>query len=75
MAQAPIVDDIAQEHKDQFKICKVNVDEQPEIAMKYQIASIPTLVFMNKGVFKSRLIGLQDEETILSVLNSLLDAE
>ena len=45
--QSPIVDAVAEEMGDKVKICKVNVDEQPELAMNYQIASIPTLVFMH----------------------------
>ena len=71
--QSPIVDAVAEEMGDKVKICKVNVDEQPELAMNYQIASIPTLVFMKQGMFKHRMIGLQDKETIIEYLNTLID--
>lgn len=73
--QSPIVDAVAEEMGDKVKVCKVNVDEQPQIAMNYQIASIPTLVFMKYGLFQSRMVGLQDQETITEYLNSLLDDE
>ena len=58
---------------DKIKVCKVNVDEQPGIAMEYRIASIPTLVFMKYGMFQERMIGLQNEETIVNFLNTLID--
>lgn len=73
--QAPIVDALAEEMKDQVKVCKVNVDEQPELAMNYQIASIPTLVFMHYGEFKNRMIGLQDADTLRDYLHTMLDAK
>ena len=59
--QSPIVDAVAEEMGDKVKVCKVNVDEQPQIAMNYQIASIPTLVFMKYGLFQSSMVGLQDQ--------------
>ncbi len=75
MAQGPILDEVAEELKDRVKVCKVNVDEQPSIAMDYRIASIPTLVFMNHGIFQKRLIGLTDKKTIEDTLISIIDGE
>lgn len=75
MAQAPILEEVAEEMKDKVKVCKVNVDEQPSIAMDYRIASIPTLVFMNYGIFQKRLIGLSDKNTIEDTLISIIDGE
>lgn len=71
--QSPIVDAVAAEMEGKVKVCKVNVDEQPSLALNYQIASIPTLVFMKYGVFQNRMIGMQDKETIVEYLQSLLD--
>ena len=71
--QSPVVDEIAKEMGDQVKVCKVNVDEQPSIAMEYRIASIPTLVFMKHGMFQERMIGLQNADTIINFLNTLID--
>ena len=71
--QSPIIDMVAQELGDKVKVCKVNVDEQPSIAMEYRIASIPTLVFMKYGMFQERMIGLQDADTIINFLNTLID--
>ena len=73
--QSPILDQVAEEFGDKIKVCKVNVDEQPSLALNYQIASIPTLVFMKYGLFQQRMIGLQDKQTITDYLQTLLDAE
>lgn len=73
--QSPVVEAVASEMGDAVKICKVNVDEQPELAMNYQIASIPTLVFMKYGQFQSRMVGLQDQAAIEQCLNRLCEEE
>lgn len=75
MAQAPIMEEVAEELEGRVKVCKVNVDEQPAVAMEYRIASIPTLVFMNHGIFQKRLVGLSDKKTIEDTLNSIIDGE
>ena len=71
--QSPIVDAVAAEMGEQVKVCKVNVDEQASLALNYQIVSIPTLVFMKYGIFQEKMIGLQDKDTIVNYLKSLLD--
>lgn len=73
--QSPIVDEIATEFGDKVKVCKVNVDEQPSLALNYQITSIPTLVFMKYGLFQQKMIGLQNKDTITGYLNTLLEEE
>ena len=71
--QSPIVDAVAAEMGEQVKVCKVNVDEEASLALNYQIVSIPTLVFMKYGIFQEKMIGLQDKDTIVNYLKSLLD--
>ena len=73
--QSPIVDEIAAEFGDKVKVCKVNVDEQPSLALNYKITSIPTLVFMKYGLFQQKMIGLQNKDTITGYLNTLLEEE
>ena len=70
--QGPIVDEIAGELEGKVKVCKVDVDAQPSLALNYQIVSIPTLVFMKQGMFQNKMIGLTDKETIIEYLNTLL---
>ncbi len=63
--QAPILDAFAEKMGDQIKVCRVNVDEEAALALKYQIMSIPTLVLMHKGVFVKRVSGVQQEKDLM----------
>lgn len=66
--QAPILEEIASEVKTR-KIVSVNIDEQPELAVQYQIASIPCLVYFKDGAEVDRRIGLTSKADILKLLN------
>lgn len=63
----PIVDEISREVKS-VKICKINIDEQPELAEKYQVMAIPTMLVVNEGKIEKRMIGLQGKSEILHAL-------
>ena len=65
---APIVDEIAQENDD-IKVAKVNVDENPNIALDYKVMSIPTLVIIKGGKEVSRSVGVVDKKEILEMLS------
>lgn len=64
---SPVVDKIAEEHSE-IKVCKVNVDSEPELAQKFGIASIPTLVVMKDGRITSQKIGAVSGQAILDML-------
>lgn len=59
----PVVEEVAQNHND-IKVVKINVDNAEDIAMKYQIMSIPTLVVLKDGQEVNRSIGLISKEKI-----------
>lgn len=63
----PIVEEIAAERSD-IKVCKINVDENPELAKKFRVMSIPTLVVMNGGEIVKRSVGAKQKEEILEML-------
>ena len=65
---APIVEAIAEERSDMV-LGKVNVDEEMELAMKFGIASIPTLIVMEKGEPVATLVGYRPKSDILKVLD------
>ena len=65
---APVIDEIAAESGDKYKICKVNVDEAPELAGRFGITSIPTLMIIRNGTVAGTLIGVQPKESIISAL-------
>ena len=62
----PIVDEIARENPD-IKVAKINVDEQPELAKKYRIFSIPTLLAIRDGQTVNKSVGVQTREEILAM--------
>jgi thioredoxin 1 len=54
---APIVDDLANEYAGKLKVAKINVDESTEVAMRYQITSIPTFIVFKNGQVADRALG------------------
>lgn len=67
MMVAPIVEEIANEHPE-LKICKVDVDEEPEIARDFQIMSIPTLLVFKDGELTAKAVGARSKEQILDMI-------
>ena len=65
---SPIVEQISEEYADTYLVGKVNVDEQPGLALKYQVMSIPMLVTMNLGMFAAKSIGVITKEDVLDLL-------
>lgn len=65
---APIVEEIANERTD-ITVGKINVDESPALAMKYNVSSIPTLIVFKNGIELNRIVGYRPKEDILAKLN------
>ena len=63
----PIVEEIAGERSD-IKVCKINVDEQPELAGQFGVMSIPTLMVMKNGKVVSQSTGAKPKNAILAML-------
>ena len=64
---SPVVDEIAEERTD-IKVGKINVDEEPELAGRFGVMSIPTLVVLVGGEVKNKSIGVIPKEKILELL-------
>ena len=64
----PIVDEVAEERND-IIIGKLNVDTQPEIALRYNVMSIPTLILFENGEEAQKSIGLISKEELLELIN------
>lgn len=64
----PIVEGLAGEVTD-AKICKVNVDEQPELAAKFNVMTIPTLIVIKDGKIAATSVGVKPKSEILKLLN------
>ncbi len=67
MMLGPVVEELAGEVTD-AKICKINVDEQPELAEQFQVMNIPTLVVMKEGKVIARDVGVKNKEELLSMI-------
>lgn len=62
--QSPIIDEIAKEKDGIIKVCKLDVDNAPEWAEKYDVMSIPTIIIFNKGNVVNQFVGLTSKEEI-----------
>ena len=68
--QTPILEKVAAAIGDKAVIAKVNVDETPELAAKYSIRSIPTLILLKDGENKQQFVGLQQEAALVSAIEA-----
>lgn len=64
---APVVEEIAEEYPE-YKVGKVNVDEEPQLAQAFSISSIPTLVAVKNGKITGQIIGFRPKAEILDML-------
>ncbi|MBQ7820656.1 MAG: thioredoxin [Clostridia bacterium] len=65
---APTIEEIADEY-DEYTVVKIDVDDSPELAVKYGIVSIPTLIVIKNGEAVSKAVGLRSKEEILDMLD------
>lgn len=63
----PIIHEISREQKN-LKVCRINVEKEPELAQKFQIFSLPTLVFIKDGVIKEHSEGFRNKEAIQKMI-------
>ena len=64
----PVVEELEKEMGDKVKVCKVNVDENHELAEKYEIMTIPAFIIVKNGAETGRTIGVQPKEDILKLI-------
>jgi thioredoxin 1 len=65
----PIIEEICEDNlQDDLKICKVNVDKNSELAQKFSILSIPTLIYFKNGEISAKVTGVRPKEEILKLL-------
>ncbi len=64
---APVLEEVAQERED-VKVCKIDVDKEPELAQQFQIMSIPTLIVMEQGRIVNKALGAMPKNSVLALL-------
>lgn len=62
----PTIEELAQS-QDEIKICKVNVDDEPQLAMNFKVMTIPTLIAFKNGEVAGKLVGVQSKDQILDL--------
>lgn len=65
---SPIIDEIAEENADTLKVGKVNVDENQDLAIKYNVMSIPTIIIVKNGKVEKTFVGVTDKNEILGAI-------
>ena len=68
----PIIEELAEKFEGKMKIGKLNVDENPNVAQKYEILGIPSLKFFKNGEIVDEITGLQPKEVIVERINSVI---
>ena len=69
---APTIEDLASDYEGRVKIGKLDVDDNKETAMKFQIQSIPTVVLIKGGEIVGKFVGMQPKETFVTALDGAL---
>ncbi len=69
---APVVEELATEYSGKVKVMKLNTDENPEIAGKYRIMGIPTLMFFKGGKIADQIVGAASKSQLKAKIDSLL---
>ena len=70
---SPVLSEIADEYADVIRVAKVNVDDEPELAMKFKVSSIPMLVLFKNGKIVSTSVGYRPKDEILNELKQYMN--
>ena len=68
-AIAPILEEIATEHGDRVRIAKLNVDDNPDVAQRFGVMSIPTLILFKDGAPEARLVGAKGKSQLVDEIS------
>lgn len=65
---APVIEEIAEKYDEEVKVCKLNVDDNQEIASRYEVMSIPTMIVFSEGEVDNKLVGYMPKGRLLQEL-------
>jgi thioredoxin len=68
---APLLDEIAKEHGDRFRVAKVNIDDDPALQQRFEIRGVPTLLFFSGGKLRDQIVGVGTKKAIVEKLENL----
>ncbi len=67
---SPIIEELSEEYADTVKVCKINVDDEPELAIKYKVSSIPTVMLFKNGQVADTVVGYRPKESFEALINT-----
>jgi thioredoxin 1 len=74
-AIAPFIDEIIEEHQNELAVLKINVEDCPQLSQKFNIASIPTIVFLNKDKeVVNQMVGFHNKEALMKGVYEILES-
>jgi thioredoxin 1 len=68
---APVLDEIAKENGDRFRIAKVNIDDDPALMQRFRIRGVPALLFFSGGELRDQIVGIAGKKAIVEKLEAL----
>jgi thioredoxin 1 len=68
-AMAPVLDAVAEKHRERATVVKINVDENPSASVRYGVRGIPTLMVFKEGKEAGRLVGLQEADKVVELIS------
>ena len=71
-AIAPLLSEVAREKADDITVAKLNIDEHPDLALRFNVMSIPTLLVFNDGTVQKRIVGAKPKSALLNELSEFL---
>ncbi len=71
--QSPILKEVASELGDRVKVIKIDVDQNPDLATRYSVQGVPTLMIFKNGELKYRQAGLHTKQQVLNAVNNIHD--
>lgn len=69
---APIIEELAQEMSGKITVAKVDTDKAANVAAKFEVTSIPTIILFKDGALVKKVVGLKDLDTLRSMINEVL---
>ena len=69
---APVISEISNKYSNTVKVCKVNVDENQDLALKYNISSVPTIIFLKNGEIVKISVGFYSKSELENIIDDLL---
>ncbi|MDP2892463.1 MAG: thioredoxin [Bacillota bacterium] len=69
---APIIEQLAADYDGKVQICKLDVDEYSDIAMRYRIMSIPTLILFKNGVIAEKIVGVRSKAELSQIIDNVM---